>query len=97
MLQPEQHRDREVVVELRHVDVGGADAGHLVGIGDAARLVRQIPPVGLAQVLHGVALAHAEDRDRLLLAVARPLRRGHQDANPACFKLVQPSTEVPIE
>ena len=83
VLQPEQDRDREVVVELRHVDVAGADAGHLVGIGDAARLMRQIPPVGLAQVLHGMALAHPQDRDRLFLAVACPLGRRHQDADRA--------------
>src|SRR5262245_53582569 len=80
MLEPEQHRHGEVVVELRHVDVPRRHAGHAVGVGDAVALMRQIPPFALAQVLRGMALAHAPDRHRPLTAIARALGRGHDDA-----------------
>ncbi len=44
MLQPEQHGDGEIVVELRHADVLRRHGRHAVGVRDAIALVRQVPP-----------------------------------------------------
>ena len=83
VLQLHEHHGREVVVEQRHVDVLGGDAGHLVHpLGHRAMTRRGEVLVGLLEVgedrrppASHSAVGRAIDVHRRLAEVLRPVRR----------------------
>ena len=79
-LEPHDRHDREGIVELRDVDVGGRHARHLEGA--LARQPGRVPAREVGHLAHhdvGRRLARAEHVDGLPPAVARPLGAGDHD------------------
>ena len=73
VLQLDDHHRSETVVQLGHVDVPGAEAGHRIGSFPGFPRGRGGQTPRLADVLVRVPFAHAQDVHRPVLKVFRPL------------------------
>ena len=83
ILEFDQHHRREAVIDAGHIDVGWAETCHLVGA--AARLdgCRGGQTARLANVLVAMALARAEQIDRMMGEIGRALGRGQHEGRAA--------------